>query len=434
MLPPPKILLVTFGSLGDVYPFVAVGQALLKEGCRVVVATSLEHREIILSRGLEFAEIRPTGAEIRARLGLDRGAIARRIADDNLFHFEKIIFPHLAETAEQIDLLSKDCDVILSHPLAFFAQAVAEKRGLKLIVLTLSPAFFPSAYDPPKGQTSPFIAEPSGRFSLGYNRLALRIAASAAWTWAAPLRRFRSDLGLPSRGGFFFFTAADHLHFDTIALFSPLLTRTPVDPGGRALVAGHSFFDDQLAEDEMQRAELERFLGEGPAPIVFTLGSFVVEAGLDHYRAALAAARALKQRAVVLASQKDVVTLQQQSGQDVLVKSYLRHSVLFPKADAIVHHGGIGTLGQALKSGRPQLVTPYLGDQYDNAARLKRLGVARVLPGKQVTAAALTRELTALLAYPAFAERARAAAAAVVEEDGAAGAAKKIKEIALRQT
>jgi rhamnosyltransferase subunit B len=264
---------------------------------------------------------------------------------------------------------------------------------------------------------------------VAYNRLALRVAAELAWAWAAPLRRFRRDLGLPPRGGFGFF-APPQAGVETIALFSPLLTKPRPDDGRGVLVAGHSFFDDAHAEDEAERAGLERFLEAGPAPIVFTLGSFFVHDGLAHYRAALAAARALGERAVLLARREDIAALQQEAGSEAFVGSYLRHSVLFPRARMVVHHGGVGTSGQALKAGRPQLVTPYLGEQHDNALRLERLGVARVLPGKRVTAAALAQELAALRADAAYTAHAAAVADKVAQEDGATVAARRIAEIA----
>ena len=62
-------------------------------------------------------------------------------------------------------------------------------------------------------------------------------------------------------------------------------------------------------------------------------------------------------------------SMRQEAGASGL-RRYLRHSALFPRARIVAHHGGIGTSGQALKAGRPQLVTPYLGDQRDNTARL----------------------------------------------------------------
>jgi hypothetical protein len=80
-------------------------------------------------------------------------------------------------------------------------------------------------------------------------------------------------------------------------------------------------------------------------------------------------------------------------------------------------------------AGRPQLVTPYLGDQPDNAARLARLGVARALPSRKIDAKTLARELGILLHDPAYAQRARELAGTIAQEDGATLAAKRIAKI-----
>lgn len=52
------------------------------------------------------------------------------------------------------------------------------------------------------------------------------------------------------------------------------------------------------------------------------------------------------------------------------------HSYLFPRMKAIVHHCGIGTTASALKSGIPQVCSPFMLDQPHNAKLIKALGVA----------------------------------------------------------
>jgi rhamnosyltransferase subunit B len=64
---------------------------------------------------------------------------------------------------------------------------------------------------------------------------------------------------------------------------------------------------------------------------------------------------------------------------NVFAAGYVPHSLVFPHAEAIIHHGGVGTTAQALRAGKPQLITPFAGDQPDNAMRMCRLGVARQL-------------------------------------------------------
>ena len=107
----------------------------------------------------------------------------------------------------------------------------------------------------------------------------------------------------------------------------------------------------------------------------------------------------------------------------VKVFNYLPYSAVFPRALATVHSGGIGTLAQALAAGRPQLIVPVAFDQPDNARRTARLGIARSVPFRKATAAAMTRELAALLATRDTADRARTIGADVASEDGARAAA-----------
>jgi UDP:flavonoid glycosyltransferase YjiC (YdhE family) len=107
---------------------------------------------------------------------------------------------------------------------------------------------------------------------------------------------------------------------------------------------------------------------------------------------------------------------------------YLPYSAVFPRAAAVVHSGGIGTLAQALASGKPQLIVPVAFDQPDNARRTVALGVARDIPFRDATAAAMSRELTALFSAPDRISRARAIGETVAREDGARSAADALEK------
>jgi UDP:flavonoid glycosyltransferase YjiC (YdhE family) len=108
---------------------------------------------------------------------------------------------------------------------------------------------------------------------------------------------------------------------------------------------------------------------------------------------------------------------------NICIVGYAPHSLLFPRAAAVVHQGGIGTLAQGLRSGRPQLVVPFFADQQDNAARAVRIGLARSLAPTRYTASSAAAELAPLLADTRYAARAAAVGARLAGEDGAAVAA-----------
>jgi UDP:flavonoid glycosyltransferase YjiC (YdhE family) len=93
-----------------------------------------------------------------------------------------------------------------------------------------------------------------------------------------------------------------------------------------------------------------------------------------------------------------------------------------------MHHGGVGTAAQALRSGRPQLIIPFFADQPDNAGRIARLGCARVLSRRKFTPRRAEGHLQALLEQPDYAENATKIADRIAMEDGAAEAARRIAE------
>ncbi|MFZ4066025.1 MAG: glycosyltransferase [Phenylobacterium sp.] len=109
------------------------------------------------------------------------------------------------------------------------------------------------------------------------------------------------------------------------------------------------------------------------------------------------------------------------------VAAYAPHSLLFPSAAAIIHHGGIGTTGQALHAGRPQLITPHMGDQPDNAARISDLGVGATLSAARYRPERVARLLHRLLMDPDTLRRAEALADRLSGENGAVAAAAAIE-------
>ncbi len=418
-----KILIVTFGSLGDLHPFVALAHALAAEGLTPVIATSAAYAEYIASEGLAFTPIRPDGDDLVARLGMEMGEMARRMAADDRFLFDQIIFPHLRESYEDVLAASADVCAIVTHSIAFSARLAAERRGLPCVTTLLSPVMLFSPDDPPLGSHLPFRRSPQGRVGRSYNRVLLWALAQAIGLWARPLGRLRRELALPPRRGLDLLLGVDS-SVAVIGLFSPLLSAHSAH-WERLEITGHTFHDRFIGAQTLD-PEIEVFLNAGAAPLVFTLGSFVARQKAAYYRQVAEASQRLGRRALLLADEEDVAALRATIPGDVHVAAYAPHSKLFPRACAILHHGGAGTTGQALRAGRPQLVMPFLGDQFDNAARLTRLGVARTLDHRTLTTQTLARELAALLDDVALAQKAREAAEHITAENGAAVAARRI--------
>jgi UDP:flavonoid glycosyltransferase YjiC (YdhE family) len=160
---------------------------------------------------------------------------------------------------------------------------------------------------------------------------------------------------------------------------------------------------------------LQAFLKAGDPPLLFTLGSSAVMQPGEFYRESVQAAKALGMRAVLLVG-KGAAQLPPDGS--VHIEEYASYAALMPQCAAIVHQGGIGTVAQALRAGKPMLVVPWAHDQPDNAERLRRMGVARVQERVRYTSANAANHLRELLSNPTYRHKAAALAETIKQEDG----------------
>jgi UDP:flavonoid glycosyltransferase YjiC (YdhE family) len=197
----------------------------------------------------------------------------------------------------------------------------------------------------------------------------------------------------------------------------------------RTTITGFTFHDRVAHQWPTLAPDLQAFLQSGPPPVVFTLGSIAVEFPGDFYRVSAEVARRLGRRAVLLVGAQGMGTCRNERSADMFVGDYAPVSELFPRALAVVHHGGVGTLGQTLRAGKPQIVVPLFSDQFDNAARAVRLGVARSIALKRYVPERVAAELSRLFDGPGYAARAAAVGEEVSREDGAEAAARIIDAV-----
>jgi UDP:flavonoid glycosyltransferase YjiC (YdhE family) len=111
------------------------------------------------------------------------------------------------------------------------------------------------------------------------------------------------------------------------------------------------------------------------------------------------------------------------------VAEYAPYSGLFPRAELVVHQGGVGTTAQCLRAGRPMLIMPYSHDQPDNARRMRRMGVGRVIQRAQYKPWRVARRLRRMLANPEYAAAGKIAAGQVAQENGVEAACDALEKL-----
>jgi rhamnosyltransferase subunit B len=426
-----RIILVTIGSLGDLHPFIGVARELKSLGHDPVMAVPTNHIDSCRAAGLEAHGVFPDYESLAEEIGEAPEIIVRKVMADPDFLIRQIMLRGLATSAEKVDKLMDGASLVITSMFALAAPIIAEKRNVPLATLVLQPIAILSATAPSFMPEMPiFMRQKPGRFGQAWNRLLcnlMRGEMKRRYGKALNLVRYAHGLNAIRVPPIFDVEGNVVLR---IATYDPLFASIPTDAPANIKITGFPNFDSASNEDDSLPAHLETFLSNGPPPIVFTLGSFAVFAPGCFYSESVRAARLLGHRAVLLigvdGSPPDDL------GPDVCVVTYAPHSKLFPRAVCIVHHGGIGTTGQALMSGKPQLIVPFMGDQPDNASRIIALGVGSQLSAKTYTAKRAETQLKRLLENQMISNRAKAFAGQMIKNGAERAAVVIVEALATR--
>jgi rhamnosyltransferase subunit B len=417
--------MTTWGSLGDLHPYLAVGIGLRERGHRVKIVTTEYYRAKVESEGLEFCASRPDFRPI-----LDRPEVWRRAYDMKTgteYIVREMFVPHVKEMYEDLLAAAENADVLVSHPLAYAAPIVAEKLGLPWASVALAPVSMFSKYDPPVFAPAPWLHRLRALGAWPFSLLH-RLMRHHTQSWMTPIYDLRRRVGLPARNGHPMLEGT-FSPYGTLALFSPVFSPPQADWPARTTVCGFPFYD-RAGPDVQLSPDLAGFVNAGEPPIVFTLGSSAVFDAGNFYQESAAAAARLGRRAVLLVGTDPRYQPKISPNESLFIAGYAPYSQLLPRSAAIVHQGGIGTMAQSLRSGKPMLVVPFSHDQPDNAMRAERLGVARTVARNDYRAERAASALKALLERPEYSASASKVAEAISTEDGVGAACDALESIA----
>lgn len=423
---PKRVLLCTYGSLGDLHPFLAIALGLRARGHDAVIASHPSYRERVERLGLGFRPVRPDLPDPER----DPAAMARvmdpRVGAEEVFRHG--VLPSLRAAYDDTLAAASGVDLLVSHTLTMTVPLVAATTGIPWASVILQPLTFFSAHDFPVLAPAPYLAK-LRRLGPPANRALVAGMRRTLNRWLTPWRQLRADLGLPPTDANPILDG-QHAPALVLALFSRHFALPQPDWPPQTVQTGFPFLDPDQDGDTPLPPELAAFLDAGPPPLVFTLGSAAVMAAGDFYAASAATAARLVRRAVLVVGDdpRNLADLRALPP-DILAVPYAPYAALFPRAAAIVHQGGIGTTAEALRAGRPMLVMPYGHDQPDNADRVARLGVGRAIPRRSYTPSRAATELDRLLNAPSVERRAAALGDLIRAEDGADAAAAALERL-----
>ena len=408
-----RIVLSNIGTFGDTNPLIAIALELKRRGHVPVMALPAVYEAKIRPLGLEFHAVRPDIDPTNTAMV----EMIYDVATGTEHGLRDFLFPALRETYD--DLLDaatqpERADLLLLGELNYAGPIVAEMTGIPWASYVLAPLSFFSAFDPPVLPMYPRLAR-ADRTVPGLGRVINRLARFVTRKWAEPIYELRRELGLPKGANPLF--DAKHSPNLVLALFSRVLGTEQKDWPKNTRITGFCYYDADAGNEKLP-PELEKFMADGPPPVVFTLGSAAVLAAGKFYEFSARAAIKLGIRAVLLIGTDPRNRPRTELPDSICVAEYAPYSALFSRSAMVVHQGGVGTTAQCLRAAKPMLIMPYSHDQPDNGRRMRRLKVARVIQRSNYTPLKVARRLKAMLAEPRFLRRAQSVAQQLRHEDG----------------
>jgi UDP:flavonoid glycosyltransferase YjiC (YdhE family) len=401
-----RILLLPAGSHGDVHPFVGVGLRLKERGHDVVLACSGNFAELAQQVGLAFHEI-GTADEFH-RLSTNPDIWHPRKAAPLIAR--EAILPGMDRQFAAIEQLAAPGDTVLVGSALGFGTPIAhEKLKLPFVSLHLQPTMFWSVHQSPILAPNLLLGDRVPRwfkqwqFNFGmwmaFNRHLLK-----------PVNAYRALHGLaPIRSAWDMMSSPQRISARFPEWFAPRQPDWPL----QTVFTGFPRWD----EKGVTRVDpaLATFLDEGDPPIAFTPGSAHNHAHF-FWEAAIDACRRLNRRGLLFTRHVDQIP--KNLPPSVKHFAYAPFSEVLPRCAALVYHGGIGTLSQALAAGIPHIIMPLAHDQPDNVARIKRLGVGDAVWPRKFRGPNLAAALERLLSSSEVAQRCRNYAARLTDDDG----------------
>ncbi|MBD0744011.1 glycosyltransferase [Streptomyces sp. CBMA152] len=412
-----RILLVTWGSAGDVLPYAGLGARLKAFGHEVVAATSERNAPRFRAHGMPV-HVLPLARQEESALAADRfdrwqspARIRRRTR--NAQDIAQVIAREVLDAATS----GKGADVILAHPLPHPVCAlIAHGTGRTCLgIYTASPAMLLPRLSAQDTATA--------HGSHGY-----RFAETMAWTamhplYAPALSWLRRELGMrkktadTARG---ILRGARVLHGYSTALLPPGLTL----PDGHTCT-GYWW---PAPEDTWQPdPRLADFLQSGPAPVYFGFGS-VSPGDVEQLSSTIKnVVRRLRVRAVVQAGWQGLDI----TDDNTLTIGECPHEWLFPRMAALVHHAGPGTVGAGLKAGVPAVPVPLALDQPFWARRLTALKLSPTyINARRLTPDALADALHATLHDTRYRTRCTQLSKTIQSQNGATTVLNELARVA----
>jgi sterol 3beta-glucosyltransferase len=414
-----KIGIQTWGSDGDILPFIALAIGLRSSGHKVtVVYTSVDNKDyssFTTDSDINVIKAYERFEEDRAKT-FDEITKAKDPLKELAMVLDSYFVPAINEMYMAAKTLCSNSDLVIGHGIHYPLATAAQKTNCPRVSVALCPMAIETS------SVSPFDINLGEWLNLLLWKLGDRIVRKKIYGAADALRKKE---GLPP-----FNSLQRDLYVTeklTLIATSAILCPRPPDWSDNIQICGYLNPPRHRTNWEMP-PELRTFFEKGKPPVYFTFGSCAQFDLERNTRLFLEAAKMAGVRAIVQ-SDWDVLSLPDEDSNVYRVNS-IPHEHIFPHCALIVHHGGSGTTQSSLKAGKPSVVVAHAFDQPYWGKKLMQLGVAgKVLQRRKTTSDVLAKGIRTVLDSPQMIDEAQKARTVMERENGVDNAVSLINKI-----
>lgn len=366
-----NITILTYGSRGDVQPFLPLSLGLMARGHRVILAAPPRFQNLVEEHGITFSSLAGDPEDLSRRFN-DSGFNFIKQVRDMMSHAVEIG----AEMLRKTEAACRDADLII-HTFAHTvgAHTLAREKNIPDIHIQTFPMFAPTG-------DYPNVTMPDLKLRTLKRLTHVASKRITWWTSTFGFEQVRRRAGLPKRKLYFPFDD-DPLRPPTpiLCAWSPSILPPSNDWTSNVHVTGYYFFGSEAAYQPPD--ELRNFLDAGEPPVCVSFGSMVNRNAEKIDRCVREALTRTGQRGIILSGWGRV---DQPSSKELLYLDAAPHDWLLPRCKLVIHHGGAGTTSAGLRAGVPNIVLPFTADQPFWGRRVHAVGAGpKPIPVKNLS-------------------------------------------------
>ena len=420
-----RIGIQTWGSDGDIRPFIALASGLSSSGHEVtLVLTSVDNKDYHHFGQSQSFKLQQVGnikydTETQFRLAHKIGNEKNPLKQFDLI-LENYFEPVVDEMFSASKKLYEENNAVIGHFIHHPLKTAADIANRPLITVTLNHIAIPTRYKPPPSFPN-----------LGtlINFLLWKISMIIVNKRLIPsINRLRLSEGIKPVKSFREVWESKLLNLIAV---SPVFCRQYPDWENYHHICGFLNMPEK-GEEYVIPQDLEDFLTSGPAPVYITFGSMLSPLMGNEYliettRLMVDATKLAGCKAIIQSYWDNINSIEEHS--DIYRITKVPHQIIFPHCSAVVHHCGAGTTQSVTRAGCPSVAVAHMADQVFWGNKLKQLGIApKPLYRQSITAQSLAKEIMFVLDSQNMKKKAEELGKLLRKEEGVFHAVKTIEE------